>query len=88
MITVSQTDVMNMARLDLLARLRATQDRINWFERKYSVLFEQFEQQIQTGAEDFAQWDDYMEWQAYLNMFADIQQDLTELRHGHFEITR
>lgn len=88
MISISQTDVVNMVRLERLARLGAVRDRIRWFEHKYACSFDEFEIIVQTGEEDFERWDDYMEWKAYQRVRDDLQHDITELQHGNFEITR
>ena len=87
MVTISHTDILNMMRIELLARLRAMQDKIHWFEQKYACSFEEFEVKVQTKNENFEHWDDYMEWQAYQKASEDIQHDITELQNGNFEIT-
>lgn len=88
MISISQTDIANMARLERLARLSAVRDKIRWFEHKYFCSFEEFEARVKTGDENFEEWDDYMEWKAYQRVRDDLQHDIIELQHGNFEITR
>jgi hypothetical protein len=36
--------------------------------------------------EIFSQWDDYMEWKAYVKMSDEIEYKIEEVKHGHFEI--
>ncbi len=37
--------------------------------------------------EDFARWDDYIEWQAYIKTANDLAAKMNEVKHGNFEIT-
>lgn len=88
MISIRQTDVANIIRLEWLAQLGAVRDKIRWFEHKYFCSFAEFEVRVKAGDENFEEWDDYMEWKAYEKVRHDLQHDITELQHGNFEITR
>ena len=63
--TVSKTEVADLLKLDLLARLREAREKASLFERTHQQPFEAFEQAVLHEEENFAQWDAYVEWKAY-----------------------
>ena len=36
--------------------------------------------------EDFAQWDDYIEWKAYKKLAEEVEFKIKAVEHEHFEI--
>ena len=49
-----------------LSKMKEFKLSMQGFETKYSLVFEDFEQQIKSAeTEDFEKWDDYIEWKAY-----------------------
>lgn len=86
MVSVSKKQVENLLRMTLLAQSSGVGDKIAWFEKKYPQGFAALESALQSEPENFVRWDDYMEWKAYRNVHDELQHDLSELRHGHFEI--
>lgn len=53
-----------------LSKMKESEYTIKGFEKKYGVLFEDFENQIKTAVkEDFEKWDDYIEWKAYYKSY-------------------
>ncbi len=84
--TVSKSEIADLLKLDLLARLREVQEKVALLERTRQQSFEEFEQEALHGEEDFAQWDDYIEWKAYRRLQRDIQGRIEALRRGNFEV--
>ncbi|HLB70721.1 MAG: hypothetical protein OIN88_16090 [Candidatus Methanoperedens sp.] len=49
-----------------LAKMKEYRSAMQEFEKKYGLIFEDFEEQLKTtDKEDFEKWDDYIEWKAY-----------------------
>lgn len=49
-----------------LYKIKEYESAMQGFEKKYGLVFDDFERQIQSAAkEDFEKWDDYIEWKAY-----------------------
>mgnify|MGYP001576023230 CR=1 FL=1 len=46
---------------------------------KYRKSFEEFENDVLEGEENFEKWDDYMEWKAYLSTYKDRMKNLKDL---------
>ena len=87
MITVRKQEVANWLLLDYQAKLFTLQEKLRFFEQKYQQSWNTFEQQIKTASkENFSQWDDYMEWKAYIKTVEEIVTKINEVQHGNFEV--
>ena len=87
MITVRKQEVANWLLLDYQAKLFTLHEKLRFFEQKYQQSWNTFEQQIKTASkENFSQWDDYMEWKAYIKMVEEIVTKINEVQHGNFEV--
>lgn len=84
--TVSKAEVADLLKLNLLARLREVQEKEELFEQEHEQSFRAFEEAALHGSEDFAQWDDYVEWKAYRKVAQDLKAKIRALRHGDFEV--
>ena len=84
--TVSKSEVADLLRLDLMARLREAEEKEALYRRTHQQSFEAFEQTVQQGEEDFERWDDYVEWKAYRRVRQNLEQKIEALRRGDFEI--
>ena len=85
--TVSKYDVANWMLLDYAAQKQALQEKISGFEKKYSTNFQAFELKInQMPAEEFAAWDDYIDWQASQHFLVELLAKIDDIRHGDFQV--
>lgn len=84
--TVSKKEVADLLKLDVMARLREAQEKTKLFEQAHKQSFEDFEQTVLHGEEDFGRWDDYIEWKAYREVQQDLEQKIKALRRGNFEV--
>jgi len=49
-----------------LSKMKEYESLMHGFEKKYGLIFDDFERQIESAVkEDFEKWDDYIEWKAY-----------------------
>lgn len=77
MITVNKKDIGNWLLVEYLADLHVVREKIRFFEKKYRQSWNAFETGIITSTtEDFARWDDYMEWKAYMKMNDALSQKI------------
>lgn len=88
MIIVKKQDVGNWLLVEYLSTLHTVREKLHFFEQKYHQSWETFNTGTVTSVkEDFARWDDYIEWKAYMKMGEEISVKISEVRHGNFEIT-
>jgi hypothetical protein len=87
MITVTKQDVGNWLLIEYLSNQHAINEKLRFFEQKYHQPWEAFAADIETSVkEDFAKWDDYIEWKAYIKTYEELSVKINEVRHGNFEI--
>jgi len=87
MITLTKQDVGNWLLAEYLSTLHTVREKLRFFEQKYHQSWETFNTNIISSVqEDFAQWDDYIEWKAYMRMSEELSVKINEVRHGNFEI--
>jgi len=88
MIAVKKQDVGNWLLIEYLSTLHTISEKLRFFEQKYHQSWETFNTDIATSVkEDFARWDDYIEWKAYIKIKEELSAKIDEVRHGNFEIT-
>lgn len=87
MITVQKQNVANWLLAEYLATSHAVNEKIRLFERKYGQTWGEFSKAVEAASEeDFSQWDDYIEWKAYIKAAKDLAFKIDEVRHGNFKV--
>ncbi len=85
--TLSKQQVSNWVLLDYSAQKQVLIEKMALFEKKYTLDFERFEQQIeQATTENFETWDDYIEWKAYRQFLAELLTKIEDIKYGHFQM--
>jgi len=77
--SLSKRDVIMYEKLDILSKMAPIREKIKFFEKKYGCNFKDFEERIKRGKEVFEEWDDFIEWKAYLRTFRNLRKRLEEL---------
>ncbi|MFO8132722.1 MAG: hypothetical protein R6U10_02130 [Thermoplasmatota archaeon] len=86
-VTVPEKDVKQFEKLKLLSYIIPTKEKIRFFEEKYGVTLDVFEDEIEGKEEDFEQWDDYIEWKAYVERLDELKKKRDDIEHAtHFRI--
>lgn len=80
-INVSREEIKTFEKLNVISQIVPIRDKIRYFERKYGCTLETFETRIREE-EDFARWDDYIEWKAYTDKLKDLELALNEIEHA------
>lgn len=87
MITVQKQSVANWLMAEYLANAYTANEKIRLFEQKYGQTWDEFSEEINnTSDEDFARWDDYIEWKACVKTAEDLAAKIDEVKHGNFEV--
>ena len=81
MLVIDKHRVADWMLLSYLAEQRQLHEKIILFEKKYGQTFEEFEEKNkQRENEDFEEWDDLIEWQAYTNFHTDITKTINDIK--------
>lgn len=86
MLTVKKSDIADGLLLELMSDMHVVKDKLAYFEKKYHVSYEVFEQTVKTQEENYQQWDDYIEWKAYIRMLEDISRKMSDITNADFEV--
>jgi hypothetical protein len=87
MITVQKQHIANWLMAEYLANSHVVNEKIRLFERKYGQTYDEFSQVVKNASvENFDQWDDYIEWKAYVKTAEDLALKMDEVKHGNFKI--
>jgi hypothetical protein len=72
---------------EYLAPSHAVNEKNRLFERKYAQTWDEFSKEVKAAPdEDFNQWDDYIEWKAYLKTANGLAFKIEAVKHGNFEV--
>lgn len=82
-IIISKEEIKGYERLKIISELTLIKQRVKLLERKYESTFSDFEALLnQDSKEDFAKWDDYIEWKAYNKKQALLKEKLDKVDHA------
>ena len=71
---------------NLYYELHIAEDKIKLFETKYNCGFEDFEKKMsEQSDENFQEWDDYIEWKAYIAHHAELLKEKKEINSGNIK---
>ncbi|OFV66965.1 MAG: hypothetical protein SBU_000258 [Candidatus Syntrophoarchaeum butanivorans] len=79
-IVVSGDEIKEYEILKIISQLTPIKEKIKYFENKYGCTLEEFERRIKEGEEKFDEWDDYIEWKAYVESLRDLERKLREIK--------
>lgn len=87
MISITKDSIKNLYETELTFELNQVKDKIELYSKKYNSSFEQFEQKINSSEkENFEEWDDYMEWNAFQKSYQDLLQKKSDLENDNFKV--
>ncbi|MBF0319374.1 MAG: hypothetical protein HQL01_06180 [Nitrospirae bacterium] len=86
MLTIKMCDIADSLLLELMADMHVVKDKLGFFENKYHMPYEEFEQSMKNQEENYQHWDDYMEWKAYRHLFEDISRKIRDIKNADFEV--
>ena len=81
-VVVSKRDLLLHERLRIISELDPIREKIRLFEEKYGMPLEEFERKLKSSDESFEEWDDYIEWKAYVKKLRELESKLREIEHA------
>jgi len=86
MITISKEEISENYLLQLSADKHALKAKLDVFEKKYKKSFETFEKVLPKNKENFEEWDDYLEWKAYVKTEAELSVKIKAVQNEDFQV--
>jgi hypothetical protein len=87
MLVIDKHRVADWMLLSHLAEQRQLHEKILLYEKKYGQTFKEFRNKTnQKENEDFQEWDDLIEWQAYINFHSHITKTINDIKSGNFQV--
>ena len=75
-----QRDALQALKFRALWKLEYYESRMRPFERKYGTSFEEFKSRVEKAPqENFEEWDDLLEWEAYYRAYKEWQKRYEEI---------
>jgi len=88
MTVISKEKVRDMYYANLMYEYHRVSEKIRLFEKKYGASFSEFEKKLKgSEKEDFAKWDDYMEWKGYEKVLQRLIKEKKELEIGDYKVS-
>jgi len=87
MLILDKEKAVNFYSLTFMYEMHSVKEKIRLFEKKYGKNFEEFELAIKKGKEDFAKWDDFIEWKAYEKAFESLSKQKAQIKNGDYRIS-
>ena len=87
MLVIDKHRVADWMLLSYLAEQRQLHEKIVLFEKKYRQTFNEFKSKTnQKENENFLEWDDLIEWQAYTDFYTNITKTINDIKSGNFQV--
>ena len=82
-LSVTKKEVIEYKKLEIISQIASIKSKIELFESKYGCKFEDFEKKLKEKQdEDFEEWDDYIEWKAYVRTLEELREKLKEIENA------
>jgi len=88
MISINKENIKQLYETELTFELNQVKDKIELYSKKYDSNFEQFEEKVKNSEkENFEEWDDYMEWNAFQKSYTDLLRKKSDLENDNFRVS-
>ncbi len=81
-VIVSKRDILLHEKLRVLSEIAPIKEKLRLFEEKYGMTLEEFERRLKSSEESFEEWDDYIEWKAYVKKLKELESRLKEIENA------
>jgi hypothetical protein len=82
-LSVTKKDIIEYKKLEVISQMSSIKSKIEQFESKYGCKFEDFEKKLREERdENFEEWDDYIEWRAYVKTLEELKGKLREIENA------
>ena len=86
MVTVPKDHILKLMLGEFFSEKHKAQDKIDFFQKKYNMVFSEFSKKITSEDESFESFDDFIEWKAYTDYLADIENKINDVKNGNLQI--
>jgi len=87
MVQITKQAVQQWMMIDSLAQKYRYEEKIAQLEKKYGMTFAEFDDHINTTEKEvFDEWDDNINWGAYVGFLEEINQKISEIKAGNFQL--
>jgi len=83
---VSKEEIIEYEKLKIISQIASAKSKMELFERKYGCKFEEFEKKVGSEEESFEEWDDYIEWKAYVETLKDLESRLKQIENADITV--
>jgi len=82
-LSVTKKEVIEFKKLEVISQIASIKSKIDLFESKYRCKFEDFEKKLKEKQDEvFGEWDDYIEWKAYVKTLEELKEKLKEIENA------
>ena len=87
MLKIYKKDITELYKLDVLHDIHVLREKIEYFKKEYKCNFLEFETKVKSSKKEvFSEWDDYIEWKAYINTLNTRQNEIKEIDNENFQL--
>lgn len=87
MTIIDKEKIKDLYLTDIIFEVHQLEDKINLFKDKYKTEFAEFENEIKSRKEEnFARWDDYMEWKSLEVSLKEMLDKKTDIENGNIKV--
>jgi len=79
---MSTDEIKEYEKLKIISQIAPIKEKIKIFEKKYQCNFREFKNKIKENKEKYEEWDDYIEWKAYIAALKDLQRKEREIENA------
>lgn len=88
MTTITKDKIKDLYYANLLYDLHVAEEKLDLFKTKYKKTFDEYEKMLKENKkENFEEWDDYIEWQAYIKNYDELLNSIEEVKNGNYKIS-
>ncbi len=82
-LSVTKKEVIEFKKLEVISQIASIKSKIDLLESKYGCKFEDFERKLKEKQDEvFEEWDDYIEWKAYVKTLKELKEKLEEIENA------
>ena len=81
-IEISTKEIKEYKKLKIISELTMIREKNRLFERKYKCSLDEFKQKFTKNDENFKEWDDFIEWTAYIESEKNLIDKLDEVENA------
>ncbi|MHA1520956.1 MAG: hypothetical protein ACTSVZ_08390 [Promethearchaeota archaeon] len=78
-IEISKNEIIEYEKMKKISELTMIREKILLFEKKYGCFLSEFKEKLENQEEKYEEWDDFIEWTAYIKTEKNLMQKLEDI---------